>query len=91
MLSGASQVTLHSVWTCKMLSQEYREKIEQHFSCALLTGASRITLTPSGLQHCIGILSSLCRLNTSQNIAQENYLCIVGLKHTVIFLQENNL
>ena len=30
--------------TCVMLCQEYQEKIEQHFSCALLTGASRITL-----------------------------------------------
>ena len=101
MLSVASRTTLHSILTCKILSQEHQYNIEQDFSCAMLSGASRTTLHKvSPLQYCSrSIKTTLYRIFSWaalpkyvwDNSAQENYLWNVGPERTVIFSQEDNL
>ena len=101
MLSVASRTTLHSILTCKILSQEHQYNIEQDFSCAMLSGASRTTLHKvSPLQYCSRSIKTTLYWIFSwaalpkyvwDNSAQENYLWNVGPERTVIFSQEDNL
>ena len=42
-LSGASRTTLHRVFTCVMLCQEYQDNIKQDFCYTMLSGATQMT------------------------------------------------